>query len=203
MLYLTLAGYHKEAEETVARFGNTLPDGGAARLNAIRFHAVGNMEDYLRCLADSGDRHAAFERDLYYGNIDGALRLISADENHPWWEHLMMYCAGMILQDGELAQLQLDKAASELGDGTSMKREIAKLIASETAPDLDSIRLLDIGPQEKAVLSAALGYRFPERQTLFFQLSLKYNFTPAYPQNQLKKWELPTLQNRPSPRPGL
>jgi tetratricopeptide (TPR) repeat protein len=193
VLYLTCAGYHREAENAIARFGSALPEGGA-RLNAIRFHAVGNMEDYLRCLADSGDSHAELERCLSLGDIAGANRLVSADENHPWWEHLVLYCADMNLHETEMANVHLEKASTELGDGTPAKKEIAKLLATEIAPELDAIRQLDIAPREKALLCAALGYRFPERQAAFFQLSLKYNFTPAYPQNLLKKWEAPALK---------
>lgn len=194
VLYLTLAGYHQEAEDAVRHFSDGERD--AARLNAIRFHAVGNMNAYLQCLADSDDPHAELQKLYHLNRIEEANALLSAEENHPWWEHLVMYCAAMNNQRTDIAETHLQKAIAEIGTGTPEQRMAAALLQVAN-PDPEQIRQLRLPPEEKALLCTALAYRFPSQRLALLKLSGLYNFEPTYPWLYLKRWNK-ALKARPS-----
>ncbi len=187
VLYLTCAGYHKEAATEISRIGEKWPE-DLLHLNAIRFYAVGNISDYLECMADMGNPHTALEEFLHRDQIADADALISQKRDHPYWEHLVLYCAAMSQNKLQIAERNMEKAIREVDAGRSSYNRIVKMLSGEETTTLEAIRNLDISAQEKALLCVALSYRFPDLEQPFDDLALSYNFTPAYPQLLLKKW---------------
>lgn len=197
VLYLTCAGYHKEAAKAIERAGEKqsteLP-----RLNAIRFYTVGNIPDYLECLAEMNRSRSAFEKSLHMNRIEEADDMLSKKEDHPYWEHLVLYCAAMSLNNQEIAERNINKAIAELDQSSIGYFKLARLLSGEDEVSVDAIRAVDIDSSEKAILCVALGYRFPENQRAFSELALTYNFTPVYPQLLVKKWINNTSATRPA-----
>lgn len=193
VLYLTCAGYHREAEKTAQRFagkfGLTLPE-----LNAIRLYAVGNIEYYLDCVDEAGDRHAELEKLLHQNRIADAHTQLTQNEDHPYWEHFVLYIAAMNQSLPDIAGIHLNKAVDEVDPDKSGHRKITGLFSGDGNYSADDIKSIDIPAQEKAILCVALGYRFPDRRDEMNALSNLYNFTPAYPQLLLKKWTRPTVK---------
>ncbi len=186
ILYLTSAGYHQEAEAEAVGFsekrGLSLP-----RLNAIRFYAVGNLDDYHTSLSDAEDTHVEVEKLLHKNRLEEADQLLSSNAHHAWWEHLVLYCAAMQSKKDDIAHRNLEKAVQAIRTDTRAYQLTARFLVSDKAPDPEMVRELDIDAQEKALVCAVLGYRFPEQNRDWFRLANTYNFYPAYPQRLLKK----------------
>ncbi|MBN2164153.1 MAG: hypothetical protein JXR25_05450 [Pontiellaceae bacterium] len=187
ILYLTCAGYHREAAAEIAKLGE-LRQVELPRLNAIRYYSVGNVSDYLECLADNGSSHIAMEKSLHMDKIQQADELASKDEKKPYWEHLIIYCAAMACKDSDIAQRNIETAMQKIGTDNSTQHHITQMLSGREVPNEETIRDLDIPASEKAILCVALGYRVPERQVQLNKLALVYNFTPAYPQLLVRKW---------------
>ena len=187
ILYLTCAGYHREAEAEAVRLseqhGETLPE-----LNAIRFYAVGNVADYLSCIAAAGNDRASLEQLLHTHRIKEADLLLSRNGDSPYWEYLVLYCAAMNQGLPEIADRNIEKAAIKSGHGTISRHTVTTLLSGSSPPSVEDLRNLDIDAQEKAILCAALSYRFTELQPSLSTLAAKYNFNRTYPQLLLKKW---------------
>lgn len=207
ILYLTCAGYHREAEAEAVRLGNQ-DDARLPELNAIRYYAVGNIADYLSCIEEAGTGEAQMVQLLHNNRIEDAELLISQNEQHAYREHLVLYCAAMHQGFLEISNTNFQKAAAEAGHDTLGRHQISMLLADHAMPTLDAIQNLDIDAQEKAVLCVALGYRFPELRMPLFTLAEKYNFNRTYPQLLLKKWiraasSKPARPHEPSTREAL
>lgn len=187
ILYLTYAGYHREAEAEAVRLSNQ-DDARLPELNAIRYYAVGNISDYLSCIAETESGPAKMEQLLHNNLIEDAELLISQNEKHAYQEHLVLYCAAMHQGFSEIANNNLQKAIAEAGHVTPSLHRISTLLSDESMPTIDAVQNLDIDAQEKAILCVALGYRFPELQMPLYTLAEKYNFNRTYPQLLLKKW---------------
>ncbi|MCF7818461.1 MAG: hypothetical protein K9M54_11330 [Kiritimatiellales bacterium] len=192
--YLTLLGEHQQASDFIATFQP--PEAGESILwgdlfNAERFHAVGNATDYIDSLVASGSTDAELQHLLFDGNIEQAQPLLNQNENHPYTDHLILYCAARYHGFTDIADTQLAKAVAEIGTSSRTQRETAAFLLAETAPGIKPLLELRILPQEKAILCTALGFRFPEQRDALFALSRKFNFTPEYPQLLLKKWIRP------------
>jgi len=188
--YLTCAGYHREAEAAALRHhesrGTPLP-----KLTAVRYHAVGNIESYLDCLAESADPHAAIERHLHRGEVAQADALVSATEEHAYWEHLVLYCAAMASSQAEIAERHWSRALDEIDAVDPAAARERLLLSAPTAPTEDAVERLDLPAREKALVLAALAFRFPEQREAFNSLSGKFNFEPGYPRLLLKAWTAP------------
>ncbi|WP_168441976.1 tetratricopeptide repeat protein [Pontiella desulfatans] len=187
VLSLTLAGYHREAEEFAIDFSNRSPQWLSA-LNAVRYYAVGNTDAYLGLIAEAGDPSARFRQLIHAGQIPEADMELTKDENHAWWEHLVFYCAAMQQKQFDLAQLHYEKAVDEVGGNSLSERRMAGLLASDTPPELDQITGLHVDASEKALLCMALGHRFPGQDADFRKLARKYNIFPVYPQLLVRQW---------------
>ncbi|MBT8042915.1 MAG: hypothetical protein KJN98_07070 [Pontiella sp.] len=187
ILYLTKAGYHQEAEAEAVRLseeqGLSLP-----RLNAIRFYAVGNLDDYHASLTDAGDAHVVLEMLLHKNRLEEADQMLSTSENTLWWEHLVLYCAAMQAKKTGLAERNLEQAVREMHADTKAYQLTARHLTDDQAPEPDMVRALDLEAHEKALLCAALGYRFPDQTLVWMRLGKTYNYYPAYPQRLLNKW---------------
>jgi len=184
---LTFAGYHMEAEEAIKRFSREQTD-LQPRLNAVRYYAVGNVQDYHACLTDAGDPHVELEKLLHADRIASAHRMLTDEKDHPWWEHLVLYYAAMLQQDTDMAAYHLEHAVDDLNRDDYTYRTTAELLAATKAPDIDTLRRLHIRPHEKALLCMALSCRFPHEKETLLELAQQYNYRPEYPQLLLKKW---------------
>ncbi len=187
VLYLTCAGYHKQASDKIADVGGR-QSAELPRLNAIRYYSVGNIPDYLECLEEMHNPHTAMEKLLHAEQIANVDNLISQKVNHPYWEHLVIYCAAMGQNQHAIAERNWGKAIAEVGTQSNDHNRLARLLEGTELLGLDTVRSLDIDATEKTVLCVALGYRYPEMQQQLHDLALTYNFTPAYPQILVKKW---------------
>ena len=56
---------------------------------------------------------------------------------------------------------------------------------------ITAVERLDLPAREKALVLAALAFRFPEQREAFNSLSGKFNFEPGYPRLLLKAWTAP------------
>ena len=198
ILYLTCAGYHREAEAEAVRLSEqqveTLP-----ALNAIRFYAVGNIAEYLSCIAETETEYARMEKLLHNNRIEEADRLLSQNDNQPYWQYLVFYCAAMNQGLPGIAGTNLEKAVSKAGHETLSRHRIATLLSDSSPPTVDELRDLDMDAQEKAVLCVSMGYRFPELQPALNAMAEKYNFNRTYPQLLLKKWMRSSLSTADQP----
>lgn len=187
ILYLTCAGYHREAEAAAVQLSEqhveTLP-----ALNAIRYYAVGNIAEYLSCITETETEHTRMEILLHNNRLEEADRLMSQNESHPYWEHLVLYCAAMNQGLPGIAETHLEKAASKAGHETVNRHIVATLLSDNSPPSIEELRNLDIDAQEKAVLCISLGYRFAELQPTLNTMAENYNFNRTYPQLLLKTW---------------
>lgn len=187
VLYLTCAGYHQEAAAEISKLGEKWPE-DLPRFNAIRFYAVGNVSDYLECMGDMGHPHTTVEKFLHLNQIAEADEFMMQHEDHPYWEHLVLYCAAMNQNLLQLAEHNLAKAIAEVDMETGCRHRITKLLTGEMEATEEAVRDIDIPAPEKTILCVALNYRFPDNKQRFNELALVYNFTPAYPQLLLRKW---------------
>lgn len=193
--YLTLLGEHKQASSFIDGFqptgnGETILWGDL--FNAERFHAVGNIGDYIGSLVASGAKEAALQQLLYTGDIAAAQTLFNENDNRPYTDRLILYCAAQYHGVAAIAATELAQAIAEIGTTTRIQQETTGILSATTAPSPSQLRDLRILPPEKAILCTALGFRFPEQRDEFFTLARKFNFTPEYPQLLLKKWLRPS-----------
>ncbi len=184
--YLTCAGFHREAAAKIVELGGIWPR-DLPRLNAARYYAVGNINDYLDCMADAKNPHSRMETLLQYNRIEEADELISQKEDHPYWEHLVLYCAAVNQNQPEIAQRNLEKGIAEADTSIYCYYVLTRMIRGEVAVSEAAITDLDIPAPEKAILCVVLNYRFQNLQPLI-QLAASYNFTPSYPQLLIKRW---------------
>lgn len=189
---LTVLGEHRQADKTVASFKPAAGEGTIdwnAYFNAIRFLAAGNTTDYLACLAASGDPSAPLQTLLHTGKILEAEALLGANGKSPRATHLVLYCAAKYHGFPEIAETHWTQAFAEPEDPS-----VGSLPAYAAAPSVQQLLDLHLDPQDKAILCAALGLRFPEQRDAFFRLSAKFNFVPEHPQLLLKQWTRPARQ---------
>lgn len=187
VLYLTRAGYHREAEAEAILFSERTGT-SLAKLNAIRFYAVGNINGYLSCLSESKDPTAEFQKQIHQNHFSDAEKTLENDEHHAWREHLILYCSAMEQGKVVLAKHHMTKAISEIGKDTIQRTLISTLLTAPEMPALETIKELDIEAQQKALLCVTLGFRFPSNRESINALSREYNFNPTYPQLLIKKW---------------
>ncbi len=187
ILYLTCAGYHQEADREIFELSTTnsmvLP-----QLNALRFYAVGNSRDYLECMVDMGHPHAEMELLLHDNAIPKADKLISLKEDHPYWEHLVLYCAAMNQDLPQIAARNFNKAIAEINPDSRSYIRVKRILEGKVEVTEEEIRSLNIDLQEKTILCVALDYRHPDLHAMLSDLARLYNFTPAYPQLLVKHW---------------
>lgn len=198
VLYLTCAGFHREAEAAINRFAAENEGNIAPKLNAIRFHAVGNMNGYLTCLADAGDPGADLKRAYHEQRVADADRLLSGNTPHAWWEHLLLYTLATRKNEPAVAEAHWLKAAAETNARSLAGAKTRSILEAGAAPDVETLRNLDLTPREKAVLCCALAARYPERGKELSALSELYNFNPGYPCLLVKHWN--TSRTKPKKR---
>ena len=187
ILYLTCAGYHQEAEAAITAAGK----GSAQRLSeldAVRYYAVGNMRDYVHALVETGEQTATFQQLMHQNNISEANHVLTADENHLWSDHLVLYCGAKAMNEEHIADVHLRKAAIEIGKKPIHLKRLGLMLESSQTPDPDAIKALQISAPDKALLCTTLGFRFPEMKPEYHALAQVYNFTPAYPQILMRRW---------------
>jgi len=190
ILYLTCAGYHQEAEAAITASGN----GSAQRhseLDAIRYYTVGNMADYVLSLEETDAQAATFQKFIHQNNIAEANRVLTADVNHLWSDHLILSCGAKAAQEEAIAELHLSTAAEGIEKYSVHRKRMRLMLESGNAPSQEKIKALQVAASEKALLCATLGFRFPDRKSEYHALAQLYNFTPAYPQMLVKKWTRP------------
>ncbi len=190
VLHLACEGYHIEAEQAAAEFSagrtNIL-----ARLNAVRFYAVGNLPSYFDYKQEAGDSMVAFERLLYGGKVAEADRWLSGSAtNHPI-DHLLLHCLAMENGNAEIAETHLALAQERMADPGFHGWKAAGLLSPEQPPAVPDLAALEADPVEIALLSLVLGYRFPAMQAEYDALARLYNFTPQHPQILIRKWAAP------------
>ncbi|MDF7825214.1 hypothetical protein P4B35_14415 [Pontiellaceae bacterium B12227] len=190
ILYLTCAGYHREAEALISAHGNTHPAIGA-QLNASRFYATGNLTSYLSCRMEAGHPQAQFEKLLYNNQVAEAHKELSRKENHAWEEHLVLYCLAESLENKTISSIHWTRALNEFKPTSRAQFLAVELLKAEVVPQAESIEMLDMDVRQKALICMSLAYRFPEHHEVFCRLSEKYNFTPRHPQLFIK-----TLQRK-------
>jgi len=188
VLYLTCAGFHREAEAAVSRFAETMPGNTVPRLNAIRFHAVGNMTDYLTCVADAGDPLAGLKKAYHENRVADADRMLTPEVPHPWWEDLLLYTCAQLNGETAIAQAHWQRAMDATAARGTAYSALKEAVAAPGGPDAETLRRLDLPALEKAVLCCALAARHPERAAELGALSEQYNFNPRYPWLFIKQW---------------
>ncbi len=161
VLYLTCAGFHKEAEAAITSFSGASAT-RRSELNAIRFYAVGNMTDYVLALIETDHQTATFQQFMHQNNILEANRVLTADENHLWSDHLVLYCGAKISKLESIAQLHLNRAILELDQQYIYNIRMRSMLETEQAPTVEEIKTLQVSAIEKALLCATLGFRFPD-----------------------------------------
>jgi hypothetical protein len=201
VLYLTCAGFHREAEEAANRYS----EGSAQRLselNAIRYYAVGNMDTYLHNLEEADPATAAFRRFIHENKISQADKMLSESIDHHWSDHLVLYCAALKHTEKDIAEYHLNKVFLGIDPHSTHQKRMAQFLQSKTAPGLEAIKELQIEAQEKALLCTILGYRFPEYRDEFHAAARSFNFNPSYPQILLRKWTQPTTKKTVQIKPN-
>ncbi|MBN2685606.1 MAG: hypothetical protein JXR40_10030 [Pontiellaceae bacterium] len=181
VVYLTSAGFHQEAVETIT---NRAKEGSAqyARLNALRLYAIGNISGYLLNLRAANEAHADFEEYLYEGKIESADEALSSLDAATWQDHLLLYCAAMQQGNTVLAEQNLERATSTLSEEIFVQQQIIDLLSNAESVTPESIQKLDIEAPDKALLLTAFVWSNPEQNASFRALARLYNFTPTYPQ---------------------
>ena len=185
--YLTLLGEHQAVGEATQRFSG--PEGRwGAYFNAARFYVVGNTADYLANMAISEMKDAAWQKHLHTGNLKEAHEALSTKEQSQNTDPLLLYCASRYHKQSESADAAMAQAIARMSSSTGPQQAMAYMLSQPSPPTVRQILDLRIWPEDKAVLCAALGFRFPRHQTAFFKLSQNFNYAPEFPQLLLKKW---------------
>jgi tetratricopeptide (TPR) repeat protein len=188
--YLTLLGEHSAADEAVRNFEGTGNQWGSY-FSAARFYAVGNTTDYLESLSASGIGDTEWQQLLHAGDIEEAQVQLHQRESIDYMDHLLLYCAARFHNNSGIALAELNDAVSSLDASTGTEHTIATMLSQPSAPKVKDVLALRIWPENKAILCAALGYRFPDRRETFFKLSHTFNHSLEFPQLILKKWTRP------------
>jgi tetratricopeptide (TPR) repeat protein len=189
--YLTLLGEHQQAIDIISHFQPAEindPILWGDYFNAMRFYAVGNTTDYLENLETSGAPNADLQQLLHAGNIDEAHQLLGQSKDHDYTAHLILYCAAQKYENPVIAKTHLEQAIADSAIESRQRCLVSSLLSSPKAPSTQQLMELEIWATEKAVLCAAMGFKFPEHRNDFFRLAQKFNYIPEHPQLLLKKW---------------
>jgi len=135
--YLTLLGEHTAATEAINNFPKTSNNKNACFL-AARFYVSGNVAGYLENLLASGAENASLQQFLHAGKVEAAHSLFGKNKSHEYTAHLILYCAAEYHGHSKIAETELAKTIAELGQSTSIRKEVASILSSETPPPLGS-----------------------------------------------------------------
>lgn len=187
VLYLTLDGYHGEAEELANQFKSNSKE-ASAKLNAVRYHAVGNVDAYLHYTANSGDANARFISLIFQNSIDFADSELPSVVNHAWWQHLVLYCAAMNSGQTIVAEKNLETAISELSSSSLEHLKLRSLLTTTQPPKRTGIMGPECTPAERALTCLVLSHRFPKFEKEYKDLAAHLNILPTYPYLLIKRW---------------
>lgn len=184
VLYLTLAGYHREAEEAALEQSRT-DSASLPQLHAVRFYAVGNLDYYFEGIRDAELPNAELQVALHEDRLEAAdAWLLQEDAPSGFMDHLVLYSAAMRAEKTEMAERHMKQAleADDLADPA------AALLQKDEAPEIGDVLRLELPLQHKAVLLTALGFRHPEERADFHAQARRCNVMPSYPQLLIRKY---------------
>lgn len=195
--YLTLLGRHSEAVKASAEFSTKAdnlekPDESGIIwshfLDATRYYAVGNIADYLVSLENSQAPNAGYELSLHAGNLQQAVHIFTQRKQRTYTDCLILYCAAKYHKHDAIAEAAYKSALLELENPDRYHQAAKILLESTTPPTAEQLQNLLILPNEKTIVAAALGFKFPAQKKVLFGISQKFNCNPFFPHQLLRKW---------------
>lgn len=107
--------------------------------------------------------------------IDDAAKLLDEEELHDVESDLLTYLAAQRAGKTELADEFLEKGLEGLRGKGSERRYVADTLTGKQPVDPDFLRRLAIESEEKTILLAVLGTKFPEHREVFFSMAKTLN----------------------------
>ena len=131
-----------------------------------------------------------FELALLEGKLDEAQKTPAEtnEEEAPWsaTDYLVLYIAAKSTAKADSADAAWAKAIETMKTkGARHDRLFVQELASGAPPSPKALRDWVAAPEERAVMMTALGLRYPQKQTEYFPVARKLNFTNRFPSRLL------------------
>ncbi|MHC4503648.1 MAG: tetratricopeptide repeat protein, partial [Planctomycetota bacterium] len=195
MLLLLRRGSDKEARGVIAAYHKDLVKQGdratadhwRSYLEALRCYALGDVEGYLGKMGEVKEHALVFDLELTAGRLEKAATALSRMEaRHKAEQHGLLYLAGRKAGREDLARKHFASLLEALREGTRDRRAAAAFLSADKPLDAKAVLGLVMAPDEKAILLAVFGVKFPEHRERFFELARKLNYARAFPHLFLK-----------------
>jgi len=156
-------------------------------IHAVLHYQSGREKEAAGLFAKADDAGGRASGLLSTGRTAEAAKLLEGDAEVPFRWHLLVYIAAASGGDDETAAKHLGLAVGKMRKGGQQAREFAEYLAGERTPEVDRALGLVVHPEEKRVLIAAMGVRYPRDRGKYFDLARKLNFDIHFPHLLLKR----------------
>jgi hypothetical protein len=149
-------------------------------METVLHYAQGDFAAYRKCLGEAEGTTMTFQCAVADGKWkEAATALDKVDAAASG--HLVVYVGAALTGQQEIARTSWDRAVAAYRKADRPARRLADALASSDAPADAVLRNWSAVPQERALLLAALGLRYPRQKEKFFPVARKLNYSIEFP----------------------
>lgn len=149
-------------------------------------YATGDMDTWATIAGRTDDPSVALVKALSVGTPEEAAEAIAAVPDASAEHHLLLYVVARRAGQTDLAEEHYQIAVDMLREGGGDDQEWAGVLGGSASPDSAGTLRMMSTLEQKPVLLAALGTRFPEDREEYFNLGRRLAFMPTFPSRLLQ-----------------
>ena len=187
-----LAGLGKEAAEKVKtdclahieRTEHPSPkerEMAGAYLSAVIAYGTGDAAAFAREISKFDSPECAFQAAVSRCDHAAAATALKKMSDPASTGHLLCFLAAKLKGDNNAAEAYFGDARRAMAKEDRDMRLLASMLESPNPPEVEAIQSFLFNPDQKRIVMAALGWRYPDRRAYYFDWAKRMNFDPAFP----------------------
>jgi hypothetical protein len=179
---LAIGGQVEEAEEVISQFcdrflseNEELARQLRAMLDAMLAYVAGDVPGFVR-LGGAVQGGLQFQVAVAADKVDDAAAILAEDEADDWERHLILYLAARRAGKDDLAEESLQDAVVLMRKDRKEVRQIGTWLADGCPEKPQWVCECKLLPDDKRIVLAAMGIRYPQHQEVFFSAARRHNY---------------------------
>jgi len=156
-------------------------------LEAMYRYSDGDVDGYGERMLQSGAYEYKFETAISLGKVEEAIAAAKDHAGRTADEHLLIYLAAETAGQKDVAAQHLELAAQALDKLGQDERRAAEYLLGKREMDPAKFIRIPTDVEQKLLLMAAMGMKYPQHREQFFALARKLNYGLEFPHLFLKK----------------